>query len=87
MPSVGDGKAYGVFCREVSAKSKRSSSFFSPQSFVDGVVNNGLGVVGFVAEGAKAGDEFSVRMEREAKLAEIVARKKAEQGKEASSSS
>jgi len=81
VPQVAAGEAYEVFCREVNAKSRKSSGFFSPQSFVDGVVNNGLGVVGFVAEGAKAGDEFSVRMEREAKLAEIVARKKAEKDK------
>ena len=82
VPSMPKGEAYGVFCRELSTKSKKSSGFFSPQSFVDGIVNNGLGVVGFVKEGAQAGDEFSVRMDREAKLAAIVARKKAE--KEAS---
>ena len=78
VPSMPKGEAYGVFCRELSTKSKKSSGFFSPQSFVDGVVNNGLGVVGFVKEGAQASDEFSVRMDREAKLAAIVARKKAE---------
>ena len=78
VPSVAKGDAYTVACRKVNAKSKKSSGFFSPQSFVDGVVNNGLGVVGFVAEGAKAGDEYSVRMEREAKLKEIVERKKRE---------
>ena len=34
-------------------KSKKSSGFFSAQSFVDGFTNNALGVVGFVAEGIK----------------------------------
>ena len=40
------------------------------------IVNNGLGVVGFIKEGAKADDEFSVRMEREAKIKELVAKRK-----------
>ena len=79
IPPVAQGESFNIAVRKVSEKNKKGpSKFFSPASFVEGVVNNGLGVVGFVAEGAKADDEFSVRMEREQKLAELVAKRKAE---------
>ena len=36
---------------------------------MEGVVNNGLGVIGFVQTASKADDAFNARMEREAALA------------------
>ena len=42
-----------VNIRESKVKSKKSSGFYSAQSFFDGFTNNALGVVGFVAEGIK----------------------------------
>lgn len=48
---------------------KKSAEFFSPKSFVDGFVNNALGVAGFVQTAAKADDAFEARMAREAALA------------------
>lgn len=60
------------------APEKAPSKFFSPASFVEGVVNNGLGVVGFVQVALKADDEFNARMKREAELAaKVEAAKKA----------
>jgi hypothetical protein len=84
IPQLGPGESFNIKVREVaSAKNgKAPSTFFSPASFVEGVVNNGLGVVGFVAEGVKAKEEFGVRMDREAEIAakveEIKRRKKAQ---------
>eukprot|EP00607_Mallomonas_marina_P008485 CAMPEP_0182416932 /NCGR_PEP_ID=MMETSP1167-20130531/1335_1 /TAXON_ID=2988 /ORGANISM="Mallomonas Sp, Strain CCMP3275" /LENGTH=194 /DNA_ID=CAMNT_0024590125 /DNA_START=74 /DNA_END=658 /DNA_ORIENTATION=- len=62
-------------------KVKKSATFFSPKSFVDGVVNNGLGVIGFVGAVADADDEFSQRMAKEKALAEKVAAAKAAKNK------
>eukprot|EP01036_Dinobryon_divergens_P026727 gene26727-35407_t len=61
---------------------KKPSQFFSPASFVEGVVNNGLGVIGFVQTASKADDAFNARMEREAALAAKVAANKAKKSQE-----
>ena len=84
IPHVANGESFDIRVREVSAsqKGKKPSTFFSPASFVEGVVNNGLGVVGFINEGRKADDEFSVRMEREAKIAALVEAQKKQKAKE-----
>jgi hypothetical protein len=55
---------------------KEKAKFFSPQSFLDGVINNGLGVVGFITESAKVDGEFNERMEREKKIQEKIEEKK-----------
>lgn len=57
--------------------SKKPSKFFSPASFVEGVINNGLGVVGFVMEAKKVDDSFEQRMAKEKALSEKVAAEKA----------
>lgn len=58
-------------------KVEKSAAFFSPKSFVDGVINNGIGVVGFVSAVAKADDEYSQRIEKEKAMANKVAAAKA----------
>ncbi len=40
---------------------KKKARFFSPRSFLDGVINNALGMVGFVIEARKARKEFKAR--------------------------
>lgn len=62
---------------EDSASSKKPSKFFSPASFVEGVINNGLGVVGFVMEAKKVDNSFEQRMAKEKALLEKVAAEKA----------
>lgn len=42
-----------------------ASGFFSVQSFQDGFVNNALGMVGLVTEGAKEDENFDHRMTEE----------------------
>lgn len=74
IPSV---DSFQVNIRPGKVESKKSSGFFSAQSFVDGFTNNALGVVGFVAEGIKEEDNFNVRMDREKELLAKVAAKKA----------
>ena len=64
------------------AKVGKPSEFFSPKSFAEGVVNNGLGVVGFVRQAMKADDAFEARMERERLLQEKLAARKAAAGRE-----
>lgn len=52
--------------------------FWLVAAHVLGVVNNGLGVVGFISEASKVDDEFKERMEREARIAaKVEAAKKA----------
>lgn len=64
---------------------KRPAKFFSPKSFAEGVFNNGLGVLGFVKEGAKSNNEFVNRMDREDELAaRVAARKRELEGKDLS---
>ena len=53
----------------VKDESENKAVFFSPKSFADGFYNNALGVVGFLQVGAKADDEFNLRMKKEAELA------------------
>ena len=47
-----------------------SSKFFSPRSFLDGVWNNALGMVGFVAQMRKADQQYQARLAREKAIAE-----------------
>ncbi|CAJ1335235.1 unnamed protein product [Effrenium voratum] len=63
--------------RDESYKQQEKAAFFSPKSFLDGVVNNGLGVFGFVKEGLAADPDFQVRMEREKAVQELLAQRKA----------
>lgn len=77
-----DGSTLKVTLREIMVAKEKSAEFFSPKSFLDGVVNNGLGVVGFVQVALKADDEFDARMKREAELAaKVEAARKARGGK------
>ena len=82
VPSLSAGDtAVTITVKEIiKAPEKAPSKFFSPKSFVEGVVNNGLGVVGFVKVALEADDEFTARMKKEAILAEkVAAAKKAKQ--------
>ena len=63
------GEITRIQVKPKAAATKKPSTFFSPMSFAEGVVNNALGVVGFVATAAKADDAFEARMAREAALA------------------
>ncbi|GMH77220.1 hypothetical protein TrRE_jg3142 [Triparma retinervis] len=69
---------YNVQVRPSMVKSKKASGFFSVQSFRDGFVNNALGMVGLVTEGAKEDDNFDHRMTEEDRIKEMVRRKKEE---------
>lgn len=72
IPPMEPGKNFAVTVKPFKEKAK----FFSPQSFLDGVINNGLGVVGFITESVKVDDEFNERMEREKKLQQKIEEKK-----------
>jgi len=50
----------------------KSSKFFSPRSFLDGVWNNALGIVGFVGKMTAADKQYQGRIAREQALAEKV---------------
>jgi len=47
---------------------KKPSKFFSPRSFIEGVYNNGLGVIGFVWKGIRENKKFDERMSKEEML-------------------
>ncbi|GAB5369041.1 hypothetical protein AAMO2058_001371200 [Amorphochlora amoebiformis] len=81
IPPVSNGEVFGVTVRPVKSSSskKKPSTFFSPASFVEGVVNNGLGMVGFAQECIGADPDFNVRMQREREIREMVAARKASQ--------
>ncbi|CAK9050676.1 Protochlorophyllide reductase A [Durusdinium trenchii] len=72
------GKNFEVRVRQVSDAHKMAekAAFFTPKSFADGVVNNGLGMVGFVKEAFGADPDFQVRMEREKKVEELLAQRR-----------
>ena len=72
IPPTVPGTNFAVTVKPFKEKAK----FFSPQSFLDGVINNGLGVVGFITESAKVDGEFNERMEREKKLQQKIEEKK-----------
>ncbi|KAJ1459016.1 hypothetical protein M885DRAFT_512172 [Pelagophyceae sp. CCMP2097] len=77
VPSLAKGEVYTVGVPATKIKGKKSSGFFSMQSFADGFRNNALGVVGLVVEGSKADPEFEARMEKERKMNAAVAARKA----------
>mmetsp|Transcript_50782 Transcript_50782/g.94954 ORF Transcript_50782/g.94954 Transcript_50782/m.94954 type:complete len:725 (+) Transcript_50782:76-2250(+) len=79
IPPQSPGKSFEVRVRPVSDahKTQEKAAFFTPKSFADGVVNNGLGVVGFVKEAFGADPDFKVRMEREKVVEELLAKAKA----------
>jgi len=79
IPVVPKGETLQITVKPaVPVPAKKPATFFSPASFVEGVVNNAAGVVGFVTVAAsKADDEFEARMKREAELAAKVAAAKA----------
>lgn len=62
-------EVYEVIVPKASIK---SSKFFSPRSFLDGVWNNALGMVGFVGQIQKADKQYKARLERERQIAEKV---------------
>ncbi len=78
-PSTGDVLFVNVKPATEEAK-KKPSKFFTPASFIEGVINNGAGVIGFVTEALKVDDEFQARMEREKRLKEKIAEKKRQGG-------
>lgn len=47
------------------------------RSFLAGFKNNVLGMVGFVREGRRSGDQFNERLENEKRILQIAAEKKA----------
>jgi ferredoxin len=67
------GEHFAVRVRPVSEKEKRQEkvAFFSPESISDGFWNNAWGMFGMVTEGAKSGDDFAVRMDRERRIQEL----------------
>jgi ferredoxin len=69
IPTLKKGEVFEIEIRPAPPAAKKPSKFFSPASFAEGIINNGLGVVGFVAKGIAADDEFEARMKREAELA------------------
>eukprot|EP00600_Ochromonadales_sp_CCMP1393_P009167 CAMPEP_0174973660 /NCGR_PEP_ID=MMETSP0004_2-20121128/11370_1 /TAXON_ID=420556 /ORGANISM="Ochromonas sp., Strain CCMP1393" /LENGTH=168 /DNA_ID=CAMNT_0016224143 /DNA_START=94 /DNA_END=600 /DNA_ORIENTATION=+ len=80
VPAVPTGENMRVTVRpltEAAKDKKKPAKFFSPASFMEGVVNNGLGVVGFVTKALDADDEFDARMERERQQQERLAARKA----------
>jgi len=72
MP-VMPGEVFEVIVPQASIK---SSKFFSPRSFLDGVWNNLLGMVGFVGQMQKADKQFQARLAREKAIAEKARMKK-----------
>mmetsp|Transcript_105370 Transcript_105370/g.275115 ORF Transcript_105370/g.275115 Transcript_105370/m.275115 type:complete len:708 (-) Transcript_105370:339-2462(-) len=71
------GEHFAVRVRPVSEKQKRKekAAFFSPESISDGFWNNAWGMFGMVTEGAKSGDDFAVRMQRERRIQELTEKK------------
>lgn len=83
VPAMPAGQDLLVVVKKVK---KKPAKFFSPKSFAEGIFNNGLGVVGFVARGATSGKEFSERMDREKSVEELVAERKAAKDQEGAAS-
>ncbi len=77
IPAMASNEELVVIVKKIK---KKPAKFFSPKSFAEGVFNNGLGVVGFVARGATSGKEFSERMDKEKSIEELVAERKARKG-------
>ena len=77
IPAMASNEELVVIVKKIK---KKPAKFFSPKSFAEGVFNNGLGVVGFIARGATSGKEFSERMDREKSIEELVAERKARKG-------
>ena len=78
VPKIAAGETLKVTVKPiVPAPAKKPATFFTPASFVEGIVNNAAGVVGFVTVAAKVDDEFETRMKKEAELAAKVAAAKA----------
>jgi hypothetical protein len=82
IPYVAPGATFEVTVKPGMIKSKKSSRFFSVRSFVDGWVNNILGMIGFVRTGASEGKNFKVRLDNEAEIARLVAERKAKKAAE-----
>ncbi|CAJ1387742.1 unnamed protein product, partial [Effrenium voratum] len=71
------GQHFEVKVRPVlETEKKHNAAFFTPKSFLEGVVNNGLGMVGFAKEAFGADPDFKVRMEREKAVQELLAQKR-----------
>ena len=66
MPLV-PGEVYEVIVPKAAVS---SSKFFSPRSFLDGVWNNFLGMVGFVGQMRKAEKQYQARLAREKAIAD-----------------
>jgi len=83
IPSIPRGEIMRVTVRPAGAVEEveeKKVEFFSPKSFLDGVWNNGLGVIGFVMQGLAADEEFDERMAREAEQEKRLKQRKAEKG-------
>ena len=77
IPYVAPGDTFEVTVKKGMIKSKKSSRFFSVRSFVDGWVNNILGMIGFVKTSATEGKNFRDRLDGEDEVARLVAERKA----------
>lgn len=77
IPYVAPGDTFEVTVKKGMIKSKKSSRFFSVRSFIDGWVNNILGMIGFVRTSAGEGKNFKARLDNEAEIAQLVAKRKA----------
>ena len=79
IPYVAPGETYAVTVKpSMVKKSKKSSRFYSVRSFIDGWVNNIIGMFGFIKTSATEGKNFNDRIDGEAEiLAKVAARKKA----------
>lgn len=77
VPALAPGETFKVHVRGSMVRGKKASRFFSVRSFFDGFRNNLLGMIGFVREGRKSTDQFQERLERERRVLEMAAAKKA----------
>jgi len=77
IPPQAPGEQLKVRVRKVSqaVKDEEKAAFFTPKSFVDGFVNNALGMFGFATEALAADPDFVHRMEKEKAIEELTAKK------------
>ena len=77
VPPVAKGEAFEVHVRGSMIKTAKASRFYSLKSIISGAKNNLLGMVGFVREGRRSGDNFKHRIDSEKELLEKVKARKA----------
>jgi ferredoxin len=76
IPKLSKGEKLTITVKPAKEVKEKPAKFFTPKSFAEGVVNNALGVYGFVTVAAKADDEFNERMRKEKELEEKVKARK-----------